>query len=268
MAIKKRKSGFERLMASPWWISGGLAAAVFFTPQVNLLSVATSKSVFISSFAKGVHSTIELLVPFISGGLLLLSLFIWINSRTNNKPAEAVSHWIAQLTAKDNNTVSDAAEVLDAGLINRESKTATAKPAVWSIDFLQAIEMKHFKELCEALFNELNLVAQNTTFNADGSVEMELYAKQSPDSLAAIVQCRTGPDFVGETHVRAFHDVMVASGINKAYFVISSSFTENAIRASKSSGMTLISGDVLLGLIASRSPEKSAELLKLVTTGD
>jgi hypothetical protein len=262
MAIKKCKSGFERLMAAPWWISGGLAAAVFFIPQVNLLSVATSKSVFISSFAKGVHSAVELLVPFISGGLLLLSLFIWINGRTNNKPAEVVGHWIAQLTAKDNSTVSD-----DTGLKNRASKAAAAKPAIWSIDLLQAIKRKRFKELCEALFNELNLVAQNTKFSADGSVEMELYAKQSPDSLAAIAQCRTGPDSVGETHVRAFHDVMVASGINKAYFVISSSFTKNAIRASRSSGITLISGDVLLGLIASRSPEKSAELLKLVTTG-
>ena len=250
-------------MASPWWISGGLAVAVFFTPQVNLLSLATSKSIFISSFAKGVHSAVELLVPFVSGGLLLLSLFIWINGKTNNKPAEAVGHWIAQLTAKDNNTVSD-----DTELKNRESKAATAKPAVWSIDFLQTIEIKHFKELCEALFNDLNLVAQNTKFSTDGSVEMELYAKQSPDSLAAIVQCRIGPDSVGETHVRAFHDVMVASGINKAYFVISSSFTKDAIKASRASGMTLISGDVLLGLIASRSPEQSAELLKLVTTGD
>jgi len=249
-------------MASPWWISGGLAAAVFFIPQVNLLLVATSKSVLISSVAKGVHGAVEMLVPFISGGLLLLSLFIWINGRTNNKPAEAVGDWIAQLTAKDHNTVSDA------GLKNRESKAATAKPLVWSIDLLQAMEMKHFKELCEALFNDLNLVAQNTKFSADGTVEMELYAKQSPDSLAAIAQCRPGPDAVGETHVRAFHDVMVSSGINKAYFVISSFFTENAIRASRSSGMTLISGDVLLGLIASRSPEKSAELLKLATTGD
>ncbi len=250
-------------MASPWWISGGLAAAVFFTPQVNLLSLATSKSIFITSVAKGVHGAVELLVPFVSGGLLLLALFIWINGRNDNKPAEAVGHWITQLTAKDNNTVSD-----DTGLENGESKAAAAKPAVWTIDLLQAIDRERFKELCEALFNELNLVAKNTKFSADGCVEMELYAKQSPDSLAAVAECRGGPEAVGETHVRAFHDVMVASGINKAYFVIASSFTENAVRAFKLSGITLINGDVLLGLIASRSPEKSAELLKLATTGD
>ena len=255
-------------MASPWWISGGLAAAVFFTPQVNLLSFATSKSVLITSVATGVHSAVELLVPFISGGLLLLSLFIWINGRANNKPAEAIGHWIAQLTAKNNNTVPDDAEVLDAELKNRKSKTATAKPAVWSIDVLQAVERKHFIELCAALFNELNLVAQNTKFNADGSANMELHAKLPPGSLAAIAQCRAGPDAVDETYVRALHEVMLTSGINKAYFVTSSSFSRNAIKASKSSGMTLISGDVLLGLIASRPAEKSAELLKLASTDD
>lgn len=255
-------------MAMPWWISGTLAVAVFFTPQVNVLSLVTSKSVLISSVAKGVHSIVELLIPFISAGLLFLSLFIWINGRTNNKPAETVSHWVAQLAAKDNNTVPDHAEVPDAGLKNRESKAATEKPAGWNIDLLRAMEGKHFIELCEALFSDLNLVAQNTEFSADGSAGMELYARQSPDSLAAVAQCRVGPETVGETYVRAFHDVMVASEINKAYFVTSSSFTKEAIKASRASGMTLISGDVLLGLIASRPPERSAELLRLAISGD
>ena len=143
-----------------------------------------------------------------------------------------------------------------------------SKPAALNLELLQSIEWKRFEELCEVVFSYLNLHARNSQLAADAGIDLELYDKKAPEHLVAIAQCKACLKPVGVKHIRAFYGVMAATKVSRAYFLTTSSFTEDAIKFSRKSEVTLIDGATFLKLIESRSQDQADALLRLATEGD
>ena len=212
--------------------------------------------------------------PYLAGGLCIIALVVFAKDTIANRKKSSAKDrydWPAPKSSTVNRqtehqTHSRVSDIL-ADRVRGENQIAPV-PTSWSLEVLQSLEWKRFEELCEAVFNEINLLARNTRFGSDGGIDIELYDRNAPDTLVAIAQCKAWSQPVGVKHIREFYGVMVASRISKAYFVSSSSFTPDAIKFSGLSEVTLISGIKLLKLIGSLSAEKSAALLRLATAGD
>jgi len=269
MARRKNASTVIALLGMPWWISGLLAVAAFYIPEIvgHLFPVGQGEPGSVAGQA--IVSASKLLSPFLATALLLVALIVLVKDRWQRRksfatgdisPAGQASSVLPKkplltMTPPDSATVAFAAD-------------EAPVPPGWSIALLQSIEWKRFEALCEALFNELNLLARNTQFGPDGGIDIELYDKHAPDTMVAIAQCKAWEKPVGVSDIREFYGVMIATRISRAYFVTTSSFTPEAVVFSRMSKVTLISGDILLKLIASLTDEKSAALLKLATAGD
>lgn len=274
MARRKKESAIDFLFTLPWWVSGLLAGAALLIPSLTKLIFPPGQSQAGPIINNAFVPAAELFSPILAGVLFIIALFVLIkdtfknrkttaSSTSQNRPTQKRKQATPQRKSKRDSRVAD----ILADRVYSEDQTVTA-PTRWSLELLQSIEWKRFEELCEAVFNEINLVARNTVFGADGGIDIKLYDKNSPDTLVAIAQCKAWSTSVGVKEIREFYGVMVAAKINKAYFVTTSSFTKDAIKFSKTSEVTLINGKQLLKLITSRSPEKSAQLLKLATVGD
>ena len=274
MARRRKESAVESLFVMPWWVSALLAGVALYIPDILRFIFSAEQSQTGPMVSKSFVHASELLSPLLAGGLLIVALIVLIkDTYINRKKSKTITNY-ARSASKNRPVARNQEQQRDsrvddilAGMDYSEDQTVTA-PTSWSLEVLKSLEWKRFEELCEALFNEISLDARCTEFGADGGIDIKLYDKNSPDTLVAIAQCKAWSNPVGVKEIREFYGVMVAAKINKAYFVTTSSFTEDAIRFSKSSEVTLINGVTLLKLIASRSPEKSAQLLKLATAGD
>ncbi|RLL52209.1 hypothetical protein D8Y20_07320 [Mariprofundus sp. EBB-1] len=277
MARRRKESTIEALFTLPWWVSGVLATGVFYSSDIIRLISPVSNSQYGAAVQNSFIIMSDTLSPFVATALLIISLIVLVKDtykKRKNIPATRASKRRGSVKAPWDNKVSvpstyscptksKVKEPVWGSRVESESK-----PAGWSLELLQSIEWKRFEELCEAVFNEINLLARNTQLGADGGIDIELYDKKSPKNLLAIAQCKAWSNPVGVKHIREFYGVMAASRISKGYFVTTSSFTVDAIEFSKKSKVTLIDGGTVLKLIESRSPDKASALLKLATAGD
>jgi len=274
MARRKKESGVEVLFSMPWWVSGLFAGAAFFSPDILKLVLPTGQSQTGVSIQQALVTTAENFSPYLAAGLCMIALVVFAKETIANRKKSSAKDsydWPAPESSPVNrqaepHTHSRVSDIL-ADRVWEEDR-AVPVPTSWSLEVLQSLEWKRFEELCEAVFNELSLVARNTRFGADGGIDIELYDRNAPDTLVAIAQCKAWSQPVGVKHIREFYGVMVATRISKAYFVTTSSFTPDAITFSGLSEVTLISGKQLLRLIGSRGPETAERLLKLATSGD
>ena len=225
---------------------------------------------------QGFVSAAESFSPWLAGFLLIIALIILakdiyknrntspkIKQRKRKSPVKAP--WDEESSITSASSLSTKSKVIESDSV---IKAADRKPTAWSLELLQSIEWKRFEELCAAVFNEINLLARNTPLGADGGIDIELYDKKSPETLVAIAQCKAWSKPVGVKGIREFYGVMVVAKVSSAYFVTTSSFTEDAMKFSRKSEVTLIDGLTLLKLIKSRLQDQIDALFKLATEGD
>ncbi|NWF38465.1 endonuclease [Mariprofundus sp. NF] len=260
MSKIRKESAIESLFAMPWWISGLLATAAFFSPDILKLVIPIREGASGAMINSTFVTAAETLAPIFATGLLIIALAILAKNIYSR--AEPVAQ-IATPAAPNNPGISD---MLAEKFYSEEPPEIT--PTSWSLQLLQELEWKRFEELCEALLYELGLIARNTKFGADGGIDIDLYAIDEPSNRIAIAQCKAWPRPVGVKEIRAFYAVMVTSSVLEGYFMTTSTFSEEAVKFSQISSVTLINGERVLALIAALPPERSRALLTLATRGD
>jgi len=249
---RKKESAIVALFAKPWWISGLLAGGALLIPYIVKFIFPSGSTQSGIAFKNDIVTGTELISLFLAGGLLLIALYVLAKELFSNKPKKTA-------TSRQQPVVATPATEQSVPVINADMPEEF--PLSWSSELLQSLDKYQFKTLCEALFHDLGLLARSSDCGAD----FDLYAKSSPEDPVAIAKCKSSEHPVNARDVLEFCGIVDQTGIGKAYFATASSFTDDARSFATTCELSLISGKQLLKLIASRSPEKSAELLKLAT---
>jgi restriction system protein len=144
----------------------------------------------------------------------------------------------------------------------------TPAPTAWSIELMRAIEWKRFEDLCQKFYEIKGIRCTTTPLGPDGGIDLRLFQDDS-GRATSIVQCKAwGGRFVGVKPVRELLGVMTHERVEKAFFMTSSRFSEEAKSFARSNRITLIDGDMFLMMI-DRLPAVSSEaLLAFATQGD
>ena len=248
----KKESVIVALFAKPWWVSGLLAGGALLIPYIVKFIFPSGSTQSGIAFKSDIVSGAELISYFLAGGLLLIALYVLAKELFTKKPQTAA-------IARRQPVAATPATEQSVPVINADIPEES--PLSWSSELLQSLNKYQFKTLCAALFNELGLLARSSDCGAD----FDLYPGSSSEDPVAIAKCKSSEHPVNARDILEFCGIVDQTGISKSYFVTASSFTEDARNFSTTCELSLISGKQLLKLIASRSPEKSAELLKLAT---
>ncbi|ATX80639.1 Restriction endonuclease [Mariprofundus aestuarium] len=255
---RKKESAIIALLAKPWWVSGLLAAGALLIPYIVKFIFPSGSTQSGIAFKNNIVTGAELLSLLLAGGLLIIALYVLAKELFAKKPQTSATSRRQSVTAKEAAANETPVQVAPAADIPEKP------PLSWSRELLQSLNKNQFKTLCEALFNDLGLLARSSDCGAD----FDLYPGSSPEDPVAIAKCKSSTYPVNARDVLEFCGIVDQTGIGKAYFVTASSFTADARNFATTCDLSLISGKQLLKLISSRSQEKSAELLKLATADE
>ncbi len=146
--------------------------------------------------------------------------------------------------------------------------TSTAKPTEWSIELLRDLEWKRFEDVCQKFHALKGIRSETTPLGPDGGIDIRLYQDDS-GKATSIVQCKAwGKRFVGVQPVRELLGVMAHEKIEKAFFMASGNFSDEAKAFAQSNPITLINGDMLVTMIKRLPAADQQSLLAFATEGD
>lgn len=145
---------------------------------------------------------------------------------------------------------------------------AMAKPTDWSIELIRKIEWKRFEDLCQQFYQSKGIKSETTPLGPDGGIDIRLY-QDDTGRATSIVQCKAwGERIVGVKPVRELLGVMTHEKIEKAFFMTSGRFSDDAKAVATSNRITLIDGAMLLMMIQRLPVEAKMALLAFATEGD
>ena len=145
---------------------------------------------------------------------------------------------------------------------------ARAKPTDWSIELIRKIEWKRFEDLCQQFYQSKGIKSETRPLGPDGGIDIRLY-QDDTGKATSIVQCKAwGERFVGVKPVRELLGVMTHEKIEKAFFMTSGRFSDDAKAVATSNRITLIDGAMLLMMIQRLPVEAKMGLLAFATEGD
>jgi restriction system protein len=152
---------------------------------------------------------------------------------------------------------------------NEWGKTATKpKPTEWSIELLRNLEWKRFEDVCQKFYELKGIRSQTTPLGPDGGIDIRLYQDDS-GKPTSIVQCKAwGKRYVGVQPVRELLGVMTHEKIDKAFFMASGNFSDEAKSFAQSNPIALINGDMLVSMIKRLPVAEQQVLLAFATEGD
>lgn len=149
-----------------------------------------------------------------------------------------------------------------------EAPAAYAKPNSWSLELLRDLEWKRFEDVCQRFYEIKGIKSETTPLGPDGGIDIRLYQDDS-GTATSIVQCKAwGGRSVGIKPVRELLGVMTHAKIEKAFFMASCDFTDEAKAFANSNRIILISGETLVALIKRLSEGEQQALLEFATDGD
>jgi restriction system protein len=143
-----------------------------------------------------------------------------------------------------------------------------AKPTEWSINLLRDLEWKRFEDVCQKFYALKGIKSETTPLGPDGGIDIRLY-QDDTGKPTSIVQCKAwGERNVGIKPVRELLGVMAHEKIEKAFFMASGNFTEEAKAFAQSNRITLINGEMLVAMIKRLAETEQQALLTFATEGD
>jgi restriction system protein len=143
-----------------------------------------------------------------------------------------------------------------------------AKPTEWSVELLRDIEWKRFEDVCQKFYALKGIRSETTPLGPDGGIDIRLYQDES-GKATSIVQCKAwGKRFVGVQPVRELLGVMAHEKIEKAFFMASGNFSDEAKAFVQSNPIILINGDMLVTMIKRLPATDQQSLLAFATEGD
>ena len=270
---KKSESGVEVLMSLPWQVSVILGVVVFVGFKWVLPSIWATNLV-LRSLATGLSSMAWL--P--AGLLMLIGAFAYAGQRittskvlataTNNRASQA--EWRPPAWApKETGKRGPLGEPLsDSGFRVETSTNLKKKPTEWSLELIREIEWKRFEDLCQKFYEAKGIRCETTPLGPDGGIDIRIYQDES-GKATSIVQCKAwGARYVGVQPVRELLGVMTHEKIEKAFFMTSGRFSDDAKDVAKGNRITLIDGQMLLMMLQRLPSAGQNELLTFATEGE
>ena len=268
---KKTESGVEVLMNLPWQVSVILGAVVFAGFKWVLPSIWANNLV-LSSMAAGLSS-----IAWLPGGLLLLiGAFAYVGQRmkapkvlaTNHRPPQAEWSPPAWVPKEPVRRGSLGEPRPDSDIRVEPSTRIKEKPTEWSLELIREIEWKRFEDLCQKFYEAKGIRCETTPLGPDGGIDIRIFQDDS-GKATSIVQCKAwGSRYVGVQPVRELLGVMTHQKIEKAFFMTSGRFSDDAKDVAKSNRITLIDGQMLLMMLQRLPSSGQNELLAFATEGD
>ncbi|SMB24455.1 Restriction endonuclease [Sterolibacterium denitrificans] len=285
---RTREAPIETLFKAPWWISVALGifvlVALKWIEPPNVASSAASSAVS-NAILKPLASMLSGLAWLLSGVFFFIGLLSLVREKLSAPKPAKLADWqstkSAAGTQADGGWQSRVAQygvqgraepkqdrVLEAWEASIAGVSSTAKSAEWSIELLRDLEWKRFEDVCQKFYALKGIKSETTPLGPDGGIDIRLY-QDSADKPTSIVQCKAwGERNVGIKPVRELLGVMAHEKIEKACFMASGNFTEEAKAFAQSNHITLINGEMLLAMIR-RLPESDRQtLLVFATDGD
>ena len=150
-----------------------------------------------------------------------------------------------------------------------ERSAPRVDPTAWGSDVFDVIEWRRFEVLVEALFAQAGFETKSQSHGADEGIDIWLYSRSQPGAPVSVVQCKHWQGKrVGVDKVRELRGVMAAKNVTRGQFATTSTFTPDAITFAKDNGVNLLDVRALLDLIAKRSADQQAALLKVALEGE
>lgn len=142
-------------------------------------------------------------------------------------------------------------------------------PAEWSLELIQNIEWKRFEDVCQRYYALKGMRSSTTPLGADGGIDIRLFQEDGSDRVTTVVQCKAWSDrLVGVKPVRELLGVKVHEKADKAFFMTSGGYTEEARAFASANGITLMGGDMLLMMFRRLPADLCSALLAFATAGD
>lgn len=149
------------------------------------------------------------------------------------------------------------------------SDTTEVKPTEWTIELLRTLEWKRFEDVCQKFYALKGIKSETTPLGPDGGIDIYLFQDES-GKPTSIVQCKAWNERrpVGIKPIRELLGVMVHGKIEKAFFIVSGSFTDEAKQFAQANRIILITGEMLLAMIQRLPDTDRQALLAFATEGD
>ena len=283
MARRRRKneSGIDVLLSLPWQVSV-LFGFVIFAGMKWMLPAMSSNNMFLKPMAAAFSG-----IAWLFGGFFLLigvvafaaqkmaaSKALATGTKSVFGGGTASPEWKPPRWAKPSapQSRSEPTELDWSVAMPRSavepSTEAMAKPTDWSIELIRKIEWKRFEDLCQQFYQSKGIKSETTPLGPDGGIDIRLYQDDS-GKATSIVQCKAwGERFVGVKPVRELLGVMTHEKIDKAFFMTSGRFSDDAKAVATSNRITLIDGAMLLMMLQRLPVEAQKGLLEFATEGD
>lgn len=267
MARKRKQSGIDVLIHSPWWVSAVIGVIGYIVLRWLVPSTFASNPYLVSLAA--MSRSCAWLPPCAFGIVALISFFA-------NKPDENKS-FVA--TKQEANKIGSSAPIAN---INQEDKLANAwgtllSPVpdeidtvitpMWNIESLRSLEWKRFELLCAKYYEIAGFKAQTIASGADGGIDVKLF-KLDPNIPIAIVQCKAWRKAIGVKEIRELLGVMAHEKVARGIFITNGTYTPDAIAFGASNPIQLLDGNAFLQKIQNLDSSAKDKLATFAFEGD
>ena len=263
MPRRKRKSGIQDLIESPWQVSVALAAFSFAAMRWLIPSTMNH-----SAILKGLSLVSFGLAPFAALFFLLLAALAFFRSRRANPSTFRISEAFSKPIGSTlvNRPPTPLEETW--ANITTSSRNNAKPPTEWSINLLKQLEWKRFEELSAAYFQALGLRSETLRCGPDGGIDAKLFRGDS-SAPESILQCKAwNSRNVRVKPVRELYGVMAHHKVAKGIFLTTSGYTQEARIFAQEKSLFLIDGAQFLEMISKLSPDSQQRLLLLAVAGD
>ncbi|RBA24560.1 restriction endonuclease [Herminiimonas fonticola] len=244
MARKRKQSGIDLLVRSPWWISAALGTVGFIVLRWVIPSIFAANPFLV---ALGTLSkSLAWLVPCGFGLIALISFFL---NKRSEPPAFTSQKQKKQKLPKEEpsfniNGPDEWANNTSPASPNPDVITPAHTPT-WSIESLRSLEWKRFELLCAKYYEAAGFKAVTIAAGADGGIDVKLF-KTDLNTPIAIVQCKAWSKAVGVKEVRELLGVMVHEKVARGIFITNGTYTPDALAFGASNPIQLLDGNAFL----------------------
>lgn len=274
---KSKESPIKVLFKAPWWVSIVFAVLLLIFFKAVLPSVAAS-NLILKPMAIALSGDVAWLFAAILFFIGLMSFAREKFSASKSSPSRqqpSARTPLRVITGKQKPNTSGLSQSEQANSDEDRiwsewkapSAATRAKPAEWTIELLRDLEWKRFEDVCQKFYALKGIRSETTSLGADGGVDIRLYQDDS-GKPTSIVQCKAWGRYVGVKPIRELLGVMAHEKIEKAFFMTSSHFTDEAKAFAKTNRITLIDGAMLVAMIKRLSDAQRQALLAFATEGD
>lgn len=267
MARKRKQSGIDLLIRSPWWISAALGMVGYIVLRWIIPSVFATNPFLVALGA--MSKSLAWLAPCGFGVIALISFFA-------NKRGDGQS----VVPQKQKSNISSRSEPTfrineqdNRGNASTSPRSSTPDVIIptytptWNIESLRSLEWKRFELLCAKYYEAAGFKAATIAAGADGGIDVKLF-KTDPNLPIAIVQCKAWSKAVGVKEVRELLGVMAHEKVARGIFITNGTYTADALAFGSSNPIQLLDGNAFLQKIQDLDSVAQDKLTAFAFDGD